>query len=78
MKIYYVENLTGFGEIEQFYIVDFAFGGIVEYGLDGRVDLTYQSFRDFYALWDRRGNVPVCWKYGKEQFHKNAVMKRVL
>lgn len=77
MKIYYVENLAYDKSVEQFYIIDFDFGFLVEFGLEGTQELTYNSWDDFYKCWDRRGRFELDGKYGKEEFKKNAVLIRV-
>jgi hypothetical protein len=77
MKIYYVENLTGFNQIEQFYVIDFEFGFLAEFSKDGSQELTYKSWSDFYSCWDRRGKFEKCPKHGKEQFKKHAVLLRL-
>ena len=77
MKIYYVENVTGFNEIEQFYVVDFGFGFLMEFDEEGKRELTYENWDDFYRCWDRSGSFELCGKRGKKAFKKVAVIRRV-
>lgn len=79
MKIYYVEALTGFGDIEQFYLVDFEFGFLTEFSIEGTNANTYESLSDFFACWDRADSFKgLCPKRGKKAFEECAVMVQVV
>lgn len=77
MKLYYCEEISGFDELSNFYLLDTGYGTIIEYDMEYETSTEYNSIDDFYCCWDTE-SYEKCSKVGKENFNKYAVMVQVL